>query len=414
VRPAPALLLLVAGLAVAGLAVARPAGAAVDWPQPVLAPFVSGLTQPVYVTHAGDQTGRLFVVERAGRIRIIRNGALLATPFLDITSRVQSGGAEQGLLSVAFPPGYGTKGYFYVYYTRLSDSANVIARYRLSGVDRADAGSETVILPMADTQANHNGGIMVFGRDGYLYVGTGDGGGGGDTDNNAQNRSVLLGKILRLDVESAPSPGQMYVIPATNPNLGPGTRREIWAYGLRNPWRISFDRQTGDLYIADVGQGAREEVDFQPAASAGGENYGWRVMEGTQCYPPGSSCDPSGLTPPVVDYSHALGCSVTGGYVYRGTAYPRMRGVYFYGDYCSGRLWGLTRDGGTWTSQELLATGPSISSFGEDEAGELFLVDYGAGAILRVTDPSVPSPPTSTPSLFRKRMPVVPQRAGVS
>jgi glucose/arabinose dehydrogenase len=386
------------------LLAALPARAAVNWPQPVLVPVVSGLTQPLYVTHAGDGSGRLFVVERAGRIRIVQNGALLPTPFLDIRARVQSGGAEQGLLSVAFPPGYSSKRYFYVYYTRSSGSANVIARYRLvsGSADQADPNSETVILPMPDPYANHNGGIMLFGRDGYLYVGTGDGGSGGDPQNRAQNLNELLGKILRLDVESTPAPGQTYVVPSSNPNLG--GRREIWAYGLRNPWRMSFDRQTGDLYVADVGQGSWEEVDFQPAASTGGQNYGWRLMEGMHCYNPSSGCDPGGLTMPVVEYSHAFGCSVTGGYVYRGTSYARMRGVYFYGDYCSGRLWGLTRDGGAWTSQELPSTGASISSFGEDEAGELYLVDYN-GAVLRVTDPS-------SALSFHLRLPLLPHGAG--
>ncbi|HEV8636118.1 MAG TPA: PQQ-dependent sugar dehydrogenase, partial [Chloroflexota bacterium] len=345
-------------LFVAALIVVLPARAAVDWPRPVLVPVVSGLTEPVHLTHAGDGTGRLFVVERAGRIRIIRNGALEASPFLDIRDRVEIGGAEQGLLSVAFPPAYGAKGYFYVYYTRRSDKANVIARYRLASADRADDASEALILVMPDPYLNHNGGIMLFGRDGYLYVGTGDGGSGGDPENRAQNLNGLLGKILRLDVESGTQP---YAIPPSNPNLG--GRREIWAYGLRNPWRIGFDRETADLYIADVGQNLREEVDFQPAASAGGENYGWRLLEGTRCFNPSTNCDPGGLTMPIAEYTHALGCSITGGFVYRGATYPRMRGIYFYGDFCSGRLWGLTRDGGVWTSQELLDSGRAISSF---------------------------------------------------
>jgi glucose/arabinose dehydrogenase len=401
VRPAVLALLLVAGLVAA-----LPAGAEVEWPQPVLVPVVSsGLSFPIHLTHAGDGSGRLFVVEQAGVIRIIRNGVLEPTPFLDITGRVLGGG-EQGLLSVAFPPGYGSKGYFYVYYTRNSDSANVVSRFRLisGNPDRADSDSETLVLPMADRFGNHNGGIMQFGPNGYLYVATGDGGGGGDPDNNGQNTNSLLGKLLRLDVESV-APTGTYAIPAGNPNLGPGTRREIWAYGLRNPWRIGFDRQTGDLYIGDVGQGAREEIDFQPSSSPGGENYGWNRMEGTQCYPPGSTCDPTGLALPVVDYGRALGSTVTGGFVYRGTTYPRMRGIYFYADFGSGRLWGLTRDGGVWTNQELLDTSRSFSSFGEDEAGELYLVDY-AGAVLRITDPSN--------ATFRQRMPLVPRRASPS
>jgi glucose/arabinose dehydrogenase len=373
-------------------------------------PVAAGLRFPVGVTHAGDGTGRLFILEQTGRVVVHDGSQVLPSPFLDVSALVSCCG-ERGLLGLAFHPRYAANGLFYVNYTNTAGDT-VIARYQVSGdPNLADPASAQILLTVGQPFANHNGGQLAFGPDGFLYIALGDGGSGDDPGNRAQNLGTLLGKILRIDVDGA-SP---YAIPGDNPfRTTQGAQPEIWAYGLRNPWRFSFDREFGDLFIADVGQNTLEEVNFQPAASAGGENYGWRVMEGTQCYPPGSSCDPSGLTPPVVDYSHALGCSVTGGYVYRGTAYPRMRGVYFYGDYCSGRLWGLTRDGGTWTSQELLATGPSISSFGEDEAGELFLVDYGAGAILRVTDPSVPSPPTSTPSLFRKRMPVVPQRAGVS
>jgi glucose/arabinose dehydrogenase len=251
---------------------------------------------------------------------------------------------------------------------------------------------------------------MQFGSDGYLYVGTGDGGSGGDPQNRAQNLNDLLGKILRLDVEAV-APFGTYAIPASNPFKGMLNRREeIWAYGLRNPWRIGFDRDTGDLYVADVGQSAFEEVNFQAAASTGGENYGWRLMEGRHCFNPPTTCDPGGLTLPVADYDHSLGCSVTGGFVYRGGTYPRMRGIYLYGDYCSGRVWGLTRDGPTWTNQELLGTttGRAISSFGEDEAGELYLVHHG-GAVLHVTDPGVVSTPTPTP--FRLRWPVIAQRA---
>jgi glucose/arabinose dehydrogenase len=402
VRPVVLALLLVA------LLVAPPAGAAVDWPQPVLVPLVSsGLSSPVHLTHAGDGSGRLFVVEQAGVIRIIRNGVVEPTPFLDISGRVLGGG-EQGLLSVAFPPGYGGKGYFYVYYTRRgapgdTTPPNVVARFGLVGADRADPDSEVTVLEMDDPYTNHNGGIMQFGPDGYLYVGTGDGGSGGDPENRAQDLTSPLGKILRLDVESA-APAGTYAIPASNPiPAGGGRRREIWAYGLRNPWRLGFDRQTGDLYIGDVGQGAREEVNFQPAGSAGGENYGWRLMEGSLCFNPSSNCNPGGLTLPVVDYGRSLGSTVTGGFVYRGTTYPRMRGVYFYADFGSGRLWGLTRDGGVWTNRELLDTSRSFSSFGEDEAGELYLVDYagavpGAGAVIRVTD-----------ALYRQRMPLVPR-----
>jgi glucose/arabinose dehydrogenase len=399
---------LLVALLLAGLAAAWPASAAVNWPQPLLVPYLTGaLVEPVHLTHAGDGSGRLFAVERAGRVRIIRDGALAAAPFLDIRGRVESGGGEQGLLSIAFPPGYAARGYFYVYYTRRlpgdSSPPNRIARFRLVSADQADPDSETTVLEMEDPETNHNGGIMQFGPDGYLYVGTGDGGGAGDPNGNGQNRGSLLGKVLRLDVESV-APTGAYLVPTTNPDLGPGSRREIWAYGLRNPWRLSFDRQTGDLYVADVGQGSREEVNFQAAGSAGGQNYGWNRTEGTLCYPSGDSCDRTGLTPPVAEYDHGRDdCSVTGGFVYRGRTYPRLSGVYLYGDFCSGRLWGLARDGGAWTAQELADTDWRISSFGEDEAGELYLVDYG-GDILRITDAVVVA--------FRQRLPLAPQRAG--
>jgi glucose/arabinose dehydrogenase len=385
-RPAPLRPLLLLALFVGALIVVLPARAAVDWPRVSLLEVASGFSQPVHITHAGDGTGRLFVVERAGRIRIVENGAITGT-LLDIRGQVESGGDEQGLLSVAFPPGFTAKGYYYVYYTRRSDDANVVARYTLSG-------AETIILAMPDLAGNHNGGIMHFGpRDGYLYVGTGDGGGSGDQQNRAQNLNDLLGKVLRIDVESGEQP---YGIPASNPSLG--GRREIWAYGLRNPWKISFDRATGDLYIGDVGQNQTEEIDFQPAASAGGENYGWRLKEGTRCFNPSSNCDPGGLVDPVAEYDHNLGCSVTGGYAYRG--------VYYYGDFCTGRLWGLARDGGVWASQELLATGHGISTFGEDEAGELYLADYGGGRIYRVVVAAPAPTVTATASANRMRGPV--------
>ena len=389
--PAPLRPLALLALFVGALAVVLPARAAVDWPRVSLVEAASGFSQPVHIAHAGDGTGRLFVVERAGRIRIVESGAITGT-LLDIRARVESGGSEQGLLSVAFPPGFAAKGYYYVYYTRRSDDANVVARYTLGG-------AETVILAMADPFGNHNGGIMQFGpRDGYLYIGTGDGGSGGDPQNRAQNLNSLLGKVLRIDVESGEQP---YGIPASNPSLG--GRPEIWAYGLRNPWKISFDRATGDLYIGDVGQNQIEEIDYQPATSAGGENYGWRLKEASHCFNPPTGCDPGGLVEPVAEYDHTLGCSVTGGYVYRG--------VYYYGDFCTGRVWGLTRDGGAWLSQELLNTGRGISTFGEDEDGELYLADYGGGRIYRVVVPAPAPTATATPSANRVRGPVAPRHA---
>lgn len=353
------------------------------WPQIYLASSITGLDRPVHITHAGDSSGRLFVVEKAGRIRIVEDGVLSSTPFLDITSRVGSLGSEQGLLSVAFPPDYASKGYFYVNYTDTSGDT-VVARYHVTAdPDVADPNSEEVLLTVDQPYGNHNGGQLAFGpSDGYLYIGMGDGGAGGDPENRAQNPGSLLGKLLRIDVESGTSP---YAVPATNPYTQTNDYRgEIWALGLRNPWRFSFDRQTRDLYIADVGQNIYEEVNYQPASSSGGENYGWNIMEGLHCYnSPG--CDDSGLTPPVVEYDHSQGCSITGGMVYRGLLDHRMQGVYFYADYCSGRIWGLARDG-AWQSVLLYDASFSIASFGEDEAGNLYVTDYDDGVIYAITE----------------------------
>jgi glucose/arabinose dehydrogenase len=344
---------------------------------------VDGLETPTHVTHAGDGSGRLFVTEKAGRIRVVRGGTLLATPFLSITGRVRSAGGEQGLLSVAFPPGYEGKGYFYVDYTD-TDGDTVVARYHLTGdPDLANPDSEEIILTQTQPFGNHNGGQLAFGPDGYLYIGMGDGGGGGDPQGNAQDPTSLLGKLLRIDVESGATP---YSIPPSNPYTETaGYEDEIWALGLRNPWRFSFDRLTGDLYIGDVGQNDYEEIDFQPASSAGGENYGWNIMEGMRCYS-SATCDQTGLTLPVVAYDHSVGCSVTGGIVYRGRGNPSMEGIYFYGDYCSGRIWGLFREGGAWRESLLADTDVTITSFGEDEAGNLYVADFWGGVIYQVTE----------------------------
>ena len=365
--------ILLALVVLVGLLPAGGQAQSAAWPEPRFTAYASALSDPVTVTHAGDGSGRLFVVERVGRIRTVANGAVTGT-FLDIVDRVRSTGSEQGLLGLAFPPGYASKGYYYAYYTRRSDGANTLSRF-------TNAGSEEVLFAIADPFANHNGGQLAFGSDGYLYVGLGDGGSGGDPGNRAQNPAELLGKLLRLDVESGARP---YGIPPGNPQAS-GWRPEIWALGLRNPWRFSFDRQTGDLYLADVGQNAREEINFQAAGSAGGANYGWRIMEGTACFNPSSGCSTAGLTLPVAEYTHDLGCSVTGGYVYRGTSYPRMQGVYFYGDFCTGRVWGLRREGAGWASAQLVDTAHSISTWGEDEAGNLYLADYD-GTIYLVSD----------------------------
>jgi glucose/arabinose dehydrogenase len=354
--------------------------------------LVTGLVDPLFITHAGDGSGRLFVVERAGRIRIIKSGNLLSIPFLNIQSSVKSTGGEQGLLAVAFHPSYKTNGQFFVIYTAprngdANGSNLILERYTVSSSnpDQASTGSGTILLSIPHpTYSNHNGGALAFGQDGYLYWSTGDGGGAGDPNNNAQNLNSLLGKILRIDVDS----NFPYQIPTGNPfysSPDPNIRKEIWAYGLRNPWRFSFDRLTYDLYIGDVGQGAREEIDFQIMDSQGGENYGWRIMEGSLCYNPSSGCDQSGKQLPVAEYSHSLGCSVTGGHVYRGSNYPPLTGYYFYGDFCSGRLFNLYRDPENgWTASQIVDSPYQITTFGEDERGELYLADYATGKIYNI------------------------------
>ena len=360
-------------------------------PQISLSPLAGGFVLPVHVTHAGDGSGRIFVVEQAGRIRILDNGVVLPVPFLDLASlaspRLVSGG-EQGLLSVAFPPGFTTKHYFYVNYTRIQDGATVVARYRVSIGDNnvADPASEEIILTVSQPFANHNGGQLAFGPDGYLYIGMGDGGSGGDPQNNGQSPGTLLGKLLRIDVESGAQP---YRVPPDNPFLlSAGYLPEIWALGLRNPWRFSFDRGTGDLYIGDVGQGNVEEIDFQPAGE-GGQNYGWNIMEGDSCYPPGTvGCNRAGLAPPVFVYDHSHGCSVTGGHVYRGSAFPSLQGVYFFGDLCSGRIWGIRKNGAAWDNALLAEnTALTITTFGEDESGNVYVVNYANGELLRIVSP---------------------------
>jgi len=358
-----------------------------------LKPLARGLDRPVFVTGAPGDVGRLFIVEKPGAIRIWDGNQLLATPFLDIRDRVLSRGQEQGLLGLAFAPDYATSGFFYVYYVDLS--ANVqISRFKVTGDPAlADPASELKVLNVKHPAANHNGGMLAFGPDGRLYAGLGDGGGAGDVYRNGQNPDTLLAKIIRLDVTSDPS--VPYRVPADNPwVIRPWNGRpmlpEAWQMGLRNPWRFSFDRLTGDLWIGDVGQDAYEEVDTVQAGSnhvpGGGLNFGWSIMEGTHCYPETVQCDRTGLTLPILDYPHAGGdCSITGGYVYRGREHPALTGVYLYGDWCSGKIWGLAPDGrGGWQHRQLLATQLSLSSFGEDSAGELYAVDlngtvYGIG-----------------------------------
>lgn len=344
-------------------------------------PLARGFQQPLFVTHAPDGRGRLFVVQQGGLIRIVNGTETVAEPFLDVRSIVRAGG-EQGLLGLAFHPRYGENGRFFINYTQ-RNGANTVAEYRASAdPNRADGNSGRILLAIEDFAANHNGGMLVFGPDGYLYIGTGDGGGGGDPQRTAQDLGALLGKMLRIDVDQ----GEPYAVPADNPFVGrAGARPEIWAYGLRNPWRYSFDRATGDLWIADVGQNALEEINLQPAGSRGGENYGWSITEGTACFRPRDGCDTTGLTMPVVEYGRDAGCSVTGGYVYRGNAHPTLDAGYVYADYCSGRIWTLTRTAdGAWQPAALLRLDARISSFGEDEAGELYLTAHNTGVIYRL------------------------------
>jgi glucose/arabinose dehydrogenase len=378
--------------------------------QPVAAPaltpggFVSivpwvttGVSEPIGVTNAGDGSNRLFVTERRGRIRIVKGTQALATPFLDISAKVGPCGSdcgERGLLGLAFHPDYETNGFFYVYYTRVSDGDIVIARYQVSSnADVALDGSELILLTIEhSSQANHNGGQLAFGPDGFLYAGIGDGGGGGDFLESGQSTSTLLGKILRLDVDGddfTADTSRNYAIPAGNPFAGatPGAD-EIWAFGLRNPWRFSFDRQTGDLYIADVGQNMWEEIDFQAAGSAGGQNYGWDCREGAHPYtdPNGdmnANCPASisGFVEPILEYSHGSGdCSVTGGFVYRGQPASFLTGNYLFGDLCTGRIWrGSQGGGGPWSQQLLTDTAFNITSFGQDEKGGIYFTDLPLG-----------------------------------
>ena len=352
-----------------------------------LAEVASGFSRPLDLTHAGDGSGRLFVVEQSGKIKIVQDGQVLPEPFLDVSGLISpealgDGYTERGLLGLAFHPNYAENGLFFIDYTD-HDGHSVIARYRVSDDDpnRADPESAEPILYVLQPYANHNGGQLAFGPDGYLYVSFGDGGSGGDPEGNGQNLSTLLGALLRLDVDAAS--GEGYAVPEDNPFVGrEDARPEIWAWGLRNVWRFSFDRATGDLYMADVGQNKWEEIDFQPAESTGGENYGWNAYEGTHPY--SGDAPASDVVMPILEYGHENGwCSVTGGYVYRGEALPDLQGYYLYGDWCTGTIWAARRDAnGDWQSVISLESGRQISAFGEDEAGELYLVDY-AGAVLR-------------------------------
>lgn len=350
-------------------------------PEIELTQVASGFSSPAHLTHAADESDRLFVVEQPGTVRILDSGAVRSTPLLDIRDRVAFGG-ERGLLSVAFHPDFADNGRLYVDYTRRSDGATVVSEFTVGdGGGRVDPDSERILLTIEQPFSNHNGGQLQFGPDGYLYVGMGDGGAGGDPRNNGQDLGSLLGALLRIDVN--PRNGQPYGIPSDNPFVDQADARdEIYAYGLRNPWRFSFDRCTGDLFLADVGQNQWEEVDLVEK----GGNYGWNVMEGSHCYN-AADCDRAGLELPIAEYGHSQGCSITGGYVYRGSHIPELIGHYIFADFCSGRVWSTFRtEAGDWEMHQLLDTDLRLTSFGEDASGELYAVDANGG-VYRVTSP---------------------------
>lgn len=354
-----------------------------------------GFNKPVHLTAPPHDVGRLFIVEQAGTIQVVRGATLLPKPFLDIRDRVRSGG-ERGLLSLAFHPDYASNRRFFVYYTDSTGDLTIAAFTTTeTDPDLADSSSERRLLVIPHRKyGNHNSGQLAFGPDRFLYIGTGDGGAGGDPDNNSQNRSSLLGKLLRIDVDR-PDTHKPYGIPSSNPFARDASAApEIWAYGLRNPWRFSFDRGTGNLSIADVGQNAWEEVDVQPASSRGGENYGWRYLEGTHCYDPPAGCPTQGMTLPVFEYPHGPGGqSITGGFVYQGCRMPDLRGTYFYADYVKGFIRTFVLANGKAANQRdvTLALAPPrphaikhVSSFGEDARGELYLVEHINGEIYRL------------------------------
>ena len=357
--------------------------------------LATGLSQPVGVKHAGDGS-RLFVLEQSGLIKVVKNGVVNATPFLNLAGVIDNQSNEQGLLGLAFHPDYANNGYFYVNYTRdpgAGDDLTTIARYQVSVGNPDIANStETKILEIPQDAGNHNGGDMHFGPDGFLYIGMGDGGGSNDQHGHAQDIQSLKGKMLRIDVDGAPAAGDIYCgliqnygIPPSNPYADSAGCDEIWSYGLRNPWRFSFDRDTGDLYIGDVGQNTWEEIDFEPAATAG-INYGWSCREGAHDFTSGNACTGASPTDPIIEFSHSPHCSVTGGYVYRGPS-ALFDGYYFYGDYCSDVVWLAIEGVSGWSSVEWPLAAPtlsSISSFGEDEEGNLYIADRNAGKIYQI------------------------------
>ncbi len=350
-----------------------------------LTQVADGFVQPLSITHAGDGSGRLFVVEQRGTVRVVHDETLVTQHYLDLQDRTRSQG-ERGLLGLAFHPDFADNARLFVHYTD-TGGTTVLSELRAATADAdvVDPASERVILTLEQPYGNHNGGQIAFGPDGFLYLGLGDGGSGGDPLDAGQDLGTWLGTILRLDVDGE----HPYAVPGDNPFVGvDDALDEIWAYGLRNPWRFSFDRANGDLWIADVGQNEVEEVNRQDADSAGGENYGWRIMEGDACYDPPTGCDPTGLTMPVLTYTHASGWgrSVTGGYVYRGNDVPSLAGAYVFGDYISGRIFVAEGEGDDWTARILLEPGFRIATFGQDEAGELYVADYQGGVLYRFAE----------------------------
>ncbi len=356
-----------------------------------LVQVATGFSSPLDIQQPDDNSGRLFVVEQGGHIQIIQsNGARAASPFLDVTGRTGfTSGGETGLLGLAFHPNYASNRRFYVNYTRNSGTQlqTVIAEFTasVSNANFADPATENILFTVDQPFPNHNGGGLAFGKDGFLYIGLGDGGSGGDPQGNGQNTNTLLGKMLRIDVDSAHSPGLNYAIPPGNPFVGIGGRAEIWVYGLRNPFRFSFDSVTGDLWIGDVGQDKFEEVDHLTSAQAGA-NLGWNIMEGTHCFMPSTGCSMAGLTLPVFDYDHTQGDeTVIGGYVYRGSKMPSLVGAYVFGDFISGRMWTLTQSGSTFTRTFLFNVAANdISSFGSDQLGELYVARYSSAVVSRI------------------------------
>lgn len=342
----------------------------------------------VHLTYADDGANRLFLALQAGRIMTLPNDqhADTASLFLDINERVNDAGNEEGLLGLAFDPDYRRNGYFYVHYSASGPRRSIVSRFSVSGNDPnvADAESERIILQVAQPYSNHNGGQLLFGPDGYLYAGLGDGGSRGDPGQNGQNTSTLLGSILRIDVDPVDSE-DAYAIPSDNPfaDQGEGVRGEVWAYGLRNPWRFTFDRVTGDLWAGDVGQYRFEEVNIIKS----GGNYGWNVMEGFHCFQSPGDCNQEGLSQPLIEYDRGDGCSVTGGYVYRGARLPSLYGAYIYGDFCSGKIWALRYDGDQVSENlEIVDSSLTISAFGEDQSGELYILSFD-DKVYRLTEP---------------------------